>query len=197
MRKVAAFLALCALALPTSAAASASFPTAVAVNVPAFAKSNFAHVIPSGMVVSPPPAGCAREHPGAVKLTLALGGHSSTGLVTPCQELTSLPDLSGLMLRIEPRPSSQAQGMDIALIPQLVRKNFSRTFVLSATFDGRTLIRKRVHLAMIWAPAQRIWQNTDQFVNYCIDKLHPVYSSGLRLYCNIPSVLQGSVTVTS
>jgi hypothetical protein len=80
MRKVAAFLALCALALPTSAAASASFPTAVAVNVPAFAKSNFAHVIPSGMVVSPPPAGCAREHPGAVKLTLALGGHSSTGL---------------------------------------------------------------------------------------------------------------------
>jgi hypothetical protein len=50
-------------------------------------------------------------------------------------------DAAGGILGFSPR--TQAQGMDIALIPQLVRKNFSRT------------------------------------------------------YCNIPSVLQGSVTVTS
>ncbi len=35
---------------------------------------------------------------------------------------------------------------------------------------------------------QRIWEGTDAFINYCINKPRPIYSAGGRLYCSQPGV---------
>jgi hypothetical protein len=63
--------------------------------------------------------------------------------------------------------------------------------------NGR--IVKRGHLTAVYnhQPANRVWEGTDEFVNYCINDSRPTYSLDLRLYCWNPAITTKGVTFAS
>ena len=54
---------------------------------------------------------------------------------------------------------------------------------VSVRWNGRVVLRKTITMWSKKIPEQRIWQGTDAFVNFCINKRKTLYSSGGVLYC--------------
>ncbi len=187
-----ALLALLVAPAAVSAASGFSWPRVFTTDTPYFSMQN-KDAIDAALIINPPTAGCTAELPGAITLTLRYDDQQSIGRLTPCGNTTRLPVLCGLILRRALPKDAESGGVEIGLLPQLSHSNYARTVSLTATMNGRTLVHRNIRVSMIWSASLRVWQDTDDFVNYCIDKARTVYSSNLRLFCIMPATLLGEV----
>ena len=130
-----------------------------------------------------------------VTITLTRDGRTFSFKTTPCQPLSHSPNVPGLQLRDEQQGDPTPDGEELGLFPVLSRTNYDYRYTLRVTFAGRALLTGQIETSMIWNPGSRIYDGTDAFVNTCIDKSYPLYSSNLRLYCFVPGSGFGKATI--
>jgi hypothetical protein len=66
--------------------------------------------------------------------------------------------------------------------------DYTYHYKFTVTFDRRTLFDGAMTAYFNYQAPYRVEKGTDAFVNYCINGLHKIYSSGGVLYCNHPAV---------
>jgi len=186
MKRLAILLGLMLATPLTASAAQRLWPTVTWTNFPGLASTT---EFPAELDIHPPPGGCGAEPGGAAHLEISGGGVIRVASLT-CRGHGPLPRLPGLSLR-----GVSSSGVGIGFFPDIGPYNYSFTYRMTITLDHRTLFQGHVKTSMFWAPNTRVWQGTDQFVNYCIDHNRPLYSSDLKLYCNDPAVEYGHVEI--
>lgn len=143
---------------------------------------------------------CELAKLGAVTFRLTGGGESRTWTLRDvCGRWASSPR-SGKNLAFQMSDyedddfSADAPNPAVLLIkPKSLRTNMRRTYRITASQDGQRLRTVRFRLVWRYTRGYKVWQDTDDFVNYCINNTRTIYSQNGRLYCEYPPSQSGSL----
>jgi hypothetical protein len=149
------------------------------------------------ILIAPPQGGCAWLRLGDVKATITGEHKTTTSIVTPCGVATKLVTFPDLGFTNESLQALSPNEIRLAFFNGYSASNSTQDYRIRIALDGRLLFSGKIEARSVYTPAVRVYQGTDQFVNYCINKNRPTYSSDLRLYCNVPSVNYGVVKIYS
>jgi hypothetical protein len=145
------------------------------------------------LLVLNPPAGCRDSAYGTVRVTVSGDG---------ARRRLSAKDQCGAWLRPKsvraPRwrlLGTEGERTNLATFEWVGRQNATRVFTYTITHAGRVLRRGQFRVVADFRPGQTIWDNTDAFVNYCINTLQEIRSKNHRLYCYRPSSLTTRIRV--
>lgn len=81
---------------------------------------------------------------------------------------------------------SEYKGYFVEFMPNF-NTSGKRRLHYRVTWNNTTLQHGQFIVYSHHYPAHRVWEGTDAFVNYCIDKTKKLYSENLRLYCTEPA----------
>jgi hypothetical protein len=130
------------------------------------------------------PGGCTQTQPTPVTVLLRSGRTS----LTLSSRDTCRPGSwrsRGRTPGVSARPSVSGSGSSIRF--QAVGQ-VNRSYRLTIKVGRRIVKQGTLTVTYEHIPATRVFQGTDQFVNYCIDQSQTVYSYHLRLFCWLPGV---------
>ena len=75
-------------------------------------------------------------------------------------------------------------------------RSYDRDYKATVSIAGRRASTRWINASVSVRRAKRIFWETDAYVNYCINRSRPVYSSGGRLYCVRPRKVSRSVSIS-
>lgn len=128
------------------------------------------------------PGGCALTTPTPVQITVRGSGAAST-LSTPDECWPGTWRVRGHTPSVSTTRSLTASG---SIVEFHSAGHRNRTYQVTVRVAGRVVRRGRLENYYDSVPPTRVFEGTDQFVNYCIDQSKTVYSYHLRLFCWLP-----------
>ena len=128
-----------------------------------------------------PGGSCNQVRPGAVRVTVRGAGRTRLTATDACgrwrQRSGHRPGL-----RVGGTHGALDDGARLRFAPTSGRTS-TRRYAVTVQWRGRTLARRTVVARVFHQPDRRVWQGTDAFVNYCINRLKRTWSRGGRLFC--------------
>lgn len=95
----------------------------------------------------------------------------------------------------DPDASEEYSRASVEIRPRLLRRNQRRTYRMVFTSGKQRLRTVRFRVVWSYSRSERIWEFTDDFVNYCINQGRSIYSENGRLYCAVPAQRTGRLKV--
>ncbi|HEY5197780.1 MAG TPA: hypothetical protein VIJ51_12225 [Solirubrobacteraceae bacterium] len=128
---------------------------------------------------------CANYADGPILLTITDSQARTTALSRQCGGSWSPAALDGSGWTLDTSPDSGDAGPAATFSPQYLSDG-TRHLSYKVVWSGQTLSAGAFTVDTTVVPSSRVYQGTDDFVNYCIDQIQTVYSSDGRLYCIQP-----------
>lgn len=135
-------------------------------------------------------AECSEYEVGAVALRISgPGGAETIEVDDVCSD--ERPDRSG-------RNTNFGLGFDayegvVTFAETARRKNSRRLYRYRATVRGRIVSRGSFVVRTTYRPGRKVWTQTDEYWNYCVNEARPVYAQNGNFYCFRPRTLEQSI----
>jgi hypothetical protein len=126
--------------------------------------------------------------------SLSVTGPKSSATITTADECAETWTDRGRIPGISVRQHLQASGSQVDFAPS---SRLNREYRLTVRVAGRIIKRGWLSATYFRQPPERVYQDTDAFVNYCIDSRKTIHSYHLQLYSVRPGFTLSNVEITT
>jgi hypothetical protein len=132
-----------------------------------------------------PPRGtpCVETRPQPLRVSVRVGGRTRRWrLDAPCGRFDrSVAKLPGVV--VDPRGGGGTRTAKLRLTARRSAGRRSRQVAVTVRSGSRRVLSQRFQVVWKRTPYRKVWEGTDEFINYCINDTQELISQNLRLYC--------------
>lgn len=126
---------------------------------------------------------CAETRVQPLRMTVRSAGRARRWrLDAPCGRFDHLARrLPGVL--VEPRGGGGERTANLWLTATRSAGRTGRVVTVTVRSGSRRVLTQRFQAVRKQTPYRKVWQGTDEFINYCISETQELISQNLRLYC--------------